>query len=164
MIVIKKIVPLAVIITVLSVLLFSIAIHNKEDKKNNMNNKIDNKIDNKMQLDGSHKYIKIIKTGNPVLEKVVTSNTDMEKIISFLKSIKIEKKLHTKIKGWMYSITIVDDDKTFNIAILGDEISYAGTFYTIDRDVVNEFNSIYSELHYRENKPKVNNFPEFDFK
>lgn len=160
MIVIKKFVPLAVIITVLSVLLFSIAIHNKEDKKNNINNKIDNK----MQLDGSHKYIKIIKTGNPVLEKVVTSNTDMEKIISFLKSIKIKNKLDTKIKGWMYSITIVDDDKTFNIAILGDEISYAGTFYTVDRDVVNEFNSIYSELHYKENKPKVNNFPEFDFK
>ncbi|MDS0527839.1 hypothetical protein NNC19_19280 [Clostridium sp. SHJSY1] len=97
------------------------------------------------------KAIVIIKTGNPVLEKVIGSNEDMDKVISFIKSIKIQKKLDEKYKGWIYSIHIIDENgNTASVGILDDKISYNNSFYIIDKSVAEKFESLYNKLNYNE--------------
>ncbi len=154
---IKKIFFLVtIVILLLSSIFFCIYISHKGDEKNSVSKNI--------LLNKKHKYIKIIKTGNSIVEKKVTSGGDMEKIITFLKSIKFQKKLNTQIKGWIYSITIVNTDgSTFNVELLGNNISYGNSFYIIDRNVVEEFNNLYSKLNYSEMKPKVSVYPNISF-
>lgn len=102
----------------------------------------------------SIKSISIIKTGSPIRKKVVTSKDDMNKIISFIKTINLKSKLNEHYKGWTYSITIEDvDNNITSIEIYLNKISYNNIFYSIDTSVNQKLKEIYSELNYPEVNP-----------
>ncbi|NOV87571.1 hypothetical protein BJV85_000539 [Clostridium acetobutylicum] len=115
-------------------------------------------------LNYSCKYIKIIRTGNPVMEKRVTSSDDIKRIKKFFTSIKIKKIPNPHVKGWAFSITMVNNNKDdLSISIFGDKISYNDSFYSIDKNVPQEFHKIYNELHYVEQRPKIQTFDGIEF-
>lgn len=95
------------------------------------------------------KQIEIIRLPSPPKKKVVTNKQDISKIINFINSIKLLKKINDPIKGWVYSIKIANKSN-YNIDFLGDKININGTWYEIDSSKLNELDSIYKELNYKE--------------
>lgn len=143
--VIKKIIFSTIIIIFLIGLIFAIMTIFKDDEKTKMLKSISTT---------TPKQIEIIKTGNPVLKKVITSDEDMKKIISFIKSIKLGKKVDTNVKGWGYSVRIFDDNgNEYSVAFLRDLISFNNSFYSMNETVGNEFDDLYSQLDYSEKGP-----------
>lgn len=104
--------------------------------------------------DNPPKQIEILKTGNGVVKKVVTSEEDIEKIISFIKNMKLKNKNNTHPKGWAYSMTITAESGIeYNISFLGGMVSIDNTFYNVDETVGNNFIDLYKTLNYKEVKP-----------
>ncbi|WP_143317905.1 hypothetical protein [Clostridium sp. HBUAS56017] len=141
---IKKIIFTTIIIISLITLIFAIMIISKDDEKTKMIKSISTT---------TPKQIEIIKTGNPVLKKVVTSDEDMKKIISFIQNIKVQKKSNEEIKGWMYSITITNSNDEKHSVTLGMIANFDTTSYAIDQNVNNEFQGLYDSLDYNEIDP-----------
>lgn len=95
------------------------------------------------------KQITIIKLPSPPKKKIITNKKDISKIINFINSIKLLKKINDPIKGWVYSIKF-ENKSNYNIDFLGDKININGTWYEIDSSKLNELDSIYKELNYKE--------------
>lgn len=97
--------------------------------------------------------ISITKYGQPICKKDVQGE-DINKIMTFLNSIKLEKKLDEGYKGWAYIITLKDSNGEIEeLSIFKDEIEYGKYFFNIDPSVVEELDKIYNELNYPEVNP-----------
>ncbi len=94
--------------------------------------------------------ISITKYGQPICKKDVQGE-DINKIMTFLNSIKLEKKLDEGYKGWAYIITLKDSNGEIEeLSVFKDEIEYGKYFFNIDPSVVEELDKIYNELNYPE--------------
>lgn len=97
--------------------------------------------------------ISITKYGQPICKKDVQGE-DINKIMTFLNSIKFEKKLDEGYKGWAYIITLKDSNGEIEeLSVFKDEIEYGKYFFNIDPSVVEELDKIYNELNYPEVNP-----------
>ncbi|MBE6050842.1 MAG: hypothetical protein E7214_09385 [Clostridium sp.] len=97
--------------------------------------------------------ISITKYGQPICKKDVQGE-DINKIMTFLNSIKLEKKLDEGYKGWAYIITLKDSNGEIEeLSVFKDEIEYGKYFFNIDPSVVEELDKIYNELNYPEVNP-----------
>lgn len=95
------------------------------------------------------KEISIAKMPSPPKEKIIDKKEDIEKILKFLDSIKVEEKIEGTFKGWSYTININSKEK-YNISFLGDKIGYKNQFYKIDKKNIEELDKLYEELKYIE--------------
>lgn len=154
MIVIKKIAFWGFILIILSSMIFFLNMYSKNKKRDKIKETVDT--DKNITLNIVPSSISITKTGNPVRKKNITSPEDINKIVSFIKSIELNEKLSDVYKGYSYSIRIIDKNgnEVQNIAIFGNKISLPGnSFYTIDEDVSEKIETIYNELNYPEVDP-----------
>jgi hypothetical protein len=100
------------------------------------------------------KSISITKTGNPVTKKNISSSDDMDKVISFIKSIPLKEKLNDTYKGWSYSINIEDtNSEVHKISIYSDKVSYDNSFYKTDSDACEKIKKLYDEFNVDEIDP-----------
>ncbi|MDS0527108.1 hypothetical protein NNC19_15560 [Clostridium sp. SHJSY1] len=166
MIKIKKFAVLGIFIVFLGSILLFLAANYKEELQDTINtittlyredkeDKEDKEeiIDKNITLDLTPKSISIIKTGNPVRKKVITSKEDMEKVKNFVESIHLEKKIKDQIKGWSYSIDITNANNTNVSLTIGLCVSYGDSQYTFDSSLCEKFDDIYNELNYPEVDP-----------
>ena len=86
----------------------------------------------------------------PPKKKILSQRKDIKKIVQFVNSIKLTKKLDEPFKGWTYLINIKGKDNSYTISFLGDKINVNNTWYEIDSDIINSLDSIYKDLDCKE--------------
>lgn len=93
----------------------------------------------------------IAKLPSPTKKKVLSEEKDIKKIVDFINSIKLIKKIDQPFKGWVYLIKI-NGKNDYEISFLRDKININGTWYEIDSNIVNTLDDLYKELDYKEEK------------
>lgn len=86
----------------------------------------------------------------PPKKKILSQRKDIKKIVQFVNSIKLTKKLDEPFKGWTYLINIKGKDNSYTISFLGDKVNVNNTWYEIDSDIINSLDSIYKDLDCKE--------------
>lgn len=132
----KQIIVLILLLFVSSVQLFFYKSYNKTPNTININ-------------ENSISELSIAKLPVPPKKKVLSQKKDIKKIVQFVNSIKLTKKLDEPFKGWTYLINIKGKDNSYTISFLGDKINVNNTWYEIDSDVINTLDSIYKHLDYK---------------
>ncbi|WP_143317891.1 hypothetical protein [Clostridium sp. HBUAS56017] len=74
-------------------------------------------------------------------------------IISFIEDIKVHKKSDEGITSWIYNITIINNNDEKHSLTLGMVAYFDTTSYIIDKNVIDEFQSLYNSLDYNEINP-----------
>lgn len=62
----------------------------------------------------------------PPKKKILSQRKDIKKIVQFVNSIKLTKKLDEPFKGWTYLINIKGKDNSYTISFLGDKLITLG--------------------------------------
>lgn len=97
------------------------------------------------------KEISIAKLPSPPKKKVLSERKDIKKVVDFINSIKLTKKINESFKGWTYLIKI-NGKNDYNISFLKDKISINGTWYEIESNIINILEELYKDLDYKEEK------------
>ncbi|WP_051542078.1 hypothetical protein [Clostridium lundense] len=92
--------------------------------------------------------ISIAKLPSPPKKKVLSEKKDIKKIVDFINSIKLIKKIDQPFKGWVYLIKI-SGKNDYDISFLKDKISINGTWYEVDSNIINNLDDLYKELDYK---------------
>ena len=100
-------------------------------------------------LDTDITSIQFINLGQPTYIKKVTDLENMTKIIDKLKKIKLNEKLDETYKGWVFSLTLIGENKQ-TILFLGDKININSSWYSVDEAVVDDIEKLYKDVNCNE--------------
>ena len=86
---------------------------------------------NTIELPNCVNKIDIIKSGNPVTNRTITDNNEINNITSLISSIPINKPIEDVYKGWKLRIKIYGSSNKA-IEFSNDKIHYEGKWYNMD--------------------------------
>ena len=93
--------------------------------------------------------IEFIKLGQPAYIKKFADLDNMTKITDKLKKIQLNNKLDEAYKGWVFSLTLIGENKQ-TILFLGDKIYIDSSWYSVDKEVVDDIEKLYKDVNCNE--------------